>query len=90
METIGKTTYTRERRTALVAHQRWTPPAMPCGAWLPVRPLYKPPATLRLVNLVRRNGTTAIGAYVNGWEVSRDGYSTRADTDEFVGWRGMV
>ena len=89
METIGNTTYTSERRTALVAHPRWTPPAMPCGAWLPVRPMETPPATVQLVWLVRSNGTTEFATYINGWEVAGSSDGTGANPAEFVGWRGM-
>lgn len=89
-ETIGNTTYTRERRTALVAQPRWTPPAMPCGAWLPVKPLDKPPQPLAEVQLVRRNGTTARGMWIaDTWNLIDGDWLMWADTAEFIGWRGM-
>lgn len=89
-ETIGTTTYTRERRTVLVAQPRWTPPAMPCGAWLPVQSLDKPPQPLAEVRLVRRNGTTARGMWIaDTWNLIDGDWLMWADTAEFIGWRGM-
>ena len=91
METIGKTTYTRERRTVLVAHPRWTPPAMPRGAWLPVRPLDQHPAPMTEVHLVRRNGTTARGMWIaSNWNLIDDDWLMWADTAEFIGWRSIA
>lgn len=90
-ETIGKTTYTRQRRTVLVAHPRWTPPAMPCGAWLPVQPLDQHPEPLTEVQLVRRDGTAARGMWIaRNWNLIDGDWLMWADTAEFVGWRGMV
>lgn len=102
-ETIGKTTYTRERRTVLVAQHRWTAPAMPCGAWLPVQSLDTTPprdgnplsSHTQHVWLVRRNGTQTEGFWCDwlGWQV-RIGAGfldfDDADTAEFIGWRGMA
>ena len=98
-ETIGNTTYTRERRTVLVAQPRWTPPAMPCGAWLPVKPLDTIPprdgnplsSHTRHVWLVRRNGTTARGMWIAcSWNLIDGDWLMWADTAEFIGWRGML
>ena len=89
-EVIGTTTYTRERKTVLVAHPQWTPPGQPRGAWLPVRQLDKPPQPLTEVQLVRRNGTTARGMWIaEKWNVIDGDWLMWADTAEFIGWRGM-
>ena len=100
---MTETIYARQRRTVLVAHPRWSPPAMPCGAWMPVRPLDERP---------QHNGMPQSSQSVRVWLVSRDGRQTEgywcdwlgwqvrtgpgamdfddADTDSLVGWRGMV
>jgi len=90
-ETIGNTTYTRERRTVLVAQPRWTQPAMPCGAWLPVKALDQHPEPLTEVQLVRRNGTTARGMWIaHNWNLIDGDWLMWADTAEFIGWRAVA
>ena len=89
-EVIGTTTYTRERKTVLVAHPTWTPPQQPRGAWRMTRRLDDKPAPGTEVQLVRRNGTTARDMWIaEKWNVIDGDWLMWADTAEFIGWRGM-
>lgn len=103
-ETIGRDRYVTGWQLVRrpVDPPKWQPPAQPCGAWLPVKPLDTLPprdgnplsSHTQHVWLVRRNGTQTEGFWCDwlGWQ-ARIGAGfldfDDADTAEFIGWRGM-
>ena len=90
-EVIGTTTYTRERKTVLVAHPTWTPPGQPRGAWRMTRRLDDKPAPGTEVELVRKGGLVESGLWLDDrWHVKAGKYWSAVTGAEFVGWREVL